>query len=67
MLAKEIREKTAKELSALLLELRREQFNLRMQQGTGQAPKPHQVRELRRKIARIKTIQNEFAAKGDSK
>ncbi len=42
----------AKEYQASL----REQFNLRMQQGSGQAPKPHLFKVIRRKIARIKTL-----------
>ncbi|MGQ0657270.1 MAG: 50S ribosomal protein L29 [Chromatiales bacterium] len=52
----ELRKKTAKELNELLLDLRREQFSLRMQQGTGQAARPSRIRELRRSIARIKTL-----------
>lgn len=59
MRASELRQKSAKELNDLLLDLRREQFSLRMQQGTGQAARPSQIRQLRRNIARIKTILNE--------
>jgi large subunit ribosomal protein L29 len=59
MQAKELRQKSAKELSDMLIELRREQFSLRMQQGTGQAARPSQIRMLRKDIARIKTIQTE--------
>jgi len=59
MRATELRQKSVKELNELLLDLRREQFSLRMQQGTGQAARPSQIRELRRNIARIKTILNE--------
>ena len=44
-----------KELGGLL----REQFNLRIQKGSGQLAKPHQMRQVRRDIARIKTIINE--------
>ena len=67
MLAKELRQKSAQELSDLLIELRREQFSLRMQGGTGQAARPSQVRELRKNIARIKTIQTEMKHKGGAK
>jgi large subunit ribosomal protein L29 len=60
MRANELRQKSANELNDLLLELRREQFSLRMQQGGGQALRPSHVREIRRNIARIKTILNEL-------
>lgn len=53
---KSLRGKDAKALADELAALRREQFNLRMQQGAGQATKPHLVREARKKIARVKTI-----------
>ena len=65
MLANELRQKSQSELSDLLLDLRREQFSLRMQQGTGQPARPSQVRQLRRDIARIKTVMNE-QKKGDA-
>ena len=55
----EIRKKTAEELNKELVELRREQFNLRMQRGTGQLGNPARFKEVRREIARIKTIMNE--------
>jgi large subunit ribosomal protein L29 len=57
--ANEIRQKGRAELQQLILDLRREQFNLRMQRGSGQQVKTHRVRELRREIARIKTVMNE--------
>ncbi|MCC7121644.1 MAG: 50S ribosomal protein L29 [Gammaproteobacteria bacterium] len=56
---KDLRGKSAAELKALVLEKRREQFNARMQHGSGQGPKPHAVREMRRDIARLKTILSE--------
>jgi large subunit ribosomal protein L29 len=59
MKANELRGKDSAELEKTLIELRREQFNLRMQQGTGQLEKPSQMRQVRRDIARIKTIMNE--------
>lgn len=59
MRANELRQKSQNELNDLLLDLRREQFSLRMQQGTGQPARPSQVRQLRRDIARVKTVMNE--------
>ncbi|MEJ5207799.1 50S ribosomal protein L29 [Denitratimonas sp. CY0512] len=53
---KQLRGKSSADLSAQLLELRREQFNLRMQKGAGQLTQTHQVRNVRRDIARIKTL-----------
>ena len=61
MNAKELRNKNAQDLEQELLNLRREQFALRMQQGTGQLAKSHRVRAVRRDIARVKTILNEKA------
>jgi large subunit ribosomal protein L29 len=58
----EVRQKTKDELSSMLLELAREQFNLRMQKGTGQLSKPDQVKKVRRDIARIHTVLNEMAS-----
>jgi large subunit ribosomal protein L29 len=57
--ATDIRAKTPDELSGLLLDLRKEQFNLRFQRATAQQEGPGRVREVRREIARIKTIQAE--------
>ena len=54
--ATEIRAKTADELGTLLLDLRREQFNLRFQRATGQNEGVGQVKKTRRDIARVKTI-----------
>ena len=59
MKAADIRKKDASELQELLTELLREQFNLRMQQGTGQLGKPARFKSLRREIARIRTIMHE--------
>jgi large subunit ribosomal protein L29 len=60
MNATDLRKKNNEELNNMLLELRREQFNLRMQKGSGQLSKPSEVRRVRRDIARIKTIMNEL-------
>jgi large subunit ribosomal protein L29 len=56
MAIKEIATKTAEELNKHLLDLRKEQFNLRMQKGTGQLNQPHQLRRVRRDIARTKFV-----------
>lgn len=55
----EIREKSNSELSETLLELSRDQFNLRMQKATGQLSKSDQIKKNRRSIARINTVLNE--------
>ncbi len=57
----ELREKNVEELDAELINLLREQFNLRMQSSTGQLEKSHQLRTVRRSIARVKTILTEKA------
>ncbi|QWF70275.1 50S ribosomal protein L29 [Methylomonas paludis] len=61
MNATELRTKTKEELNTTLFELAREQFNLRMQKGTGQLAKSSQVKQVRRDIARINTILSEKA------
>ncbi|MBX3692001.1 50S ribosomal protein L29 [Dokdonella sp.] len=53
---KELRQKSEKELNEHLGELRREQFNLRMQKGSGQLTQTHQFGRVRREIARVKTL-----------
>ena len=54
-----------KQLQTELLELRREQFNLRMQHATGQLQKSDQVAKVRKNIARVKTVLNQKAAAGE--
>jgi large subunit ribosomal protein L29 len=54
--AADIRAKSADELGAMLLDLRKEQFNLRFQRATGQQEGTARIRVLRRDIARVKTI-----------
>jgi len=63
MKASEIRTKTADELETQLASLKKEQFNLRFQKATGQLEKTGRVKEVRRDIARIKTIAAQKAAK----
>ena len=55
----DIRAKTGDELDGLLLDLRKEQFNLRFQRATGQQEGVGRVRQVRRDIARVKTIMAE--------
>ncbi len=62
MNASELRDKSPSELEESLLELRKEQFNLRMQQGTGQLSRPSEMKRVRRDIARVKTVLNEMKA-----
>lgn len=60
MQAQELREKSVEELNEELVALRREQFNLRMQQATGELAQHTQHRRVRRDIARVKTVLNEL-------
>jgi len=55
----DLKVKTDDQLVEELAELKREQFNLRFQAATNQMEKPARVREVRRTIARIKTLQGE--------
>jgi large subunit ribosomal protein L29 len=59
MKAKELRGKGVAELKQDLLGLLREQFNLRMQKGTGQLSQTHRIRAVRHDIARVRTVLNE--------
>ena len=58
----DLKGRTDDELSTQLGELKREQFNLRFQAATNQIEKPSRVREVRRTIAKIRTLQNERAS-----
>jgi len=62
MKASDIRAKTPDQLDDDIAALKKEQFNLRFQKATGQVEKTSRVREVRRDIARIKTIAAERAA-----
>ncbi len=57
--ATDVRAKTPDELSTLLLDLRKEQFNLRFQRATGQLEATGRIKVVRRDIARIKTVMAE--------
>lgn len=59
MNANEIRQKSADDLAKELVELHKEQFNLRMQNATGQLARNSELKRVRRDIARIKTVLNE--------
>ena len=59
--------KSDDQLTDELAELKREQFNLRFQAATNQIEKPSRVREVRRTIARIKTLQTERARAAQAK
>jgi large subunit ribosomal protein L29 len=63
MKATELRKKNLTELNEELASLLREQFNLRMQKGTGQLGKPSQFKTVRRGIARVNTVINEMSKK----
>jgi large subunit ribosomal protein L29 len=58
----DLRLKSDDQLSADLVDLKREQFNLRFQAATNQLERPARIREVRRQIARIKTLQTERSA-----
>jgi large subunit ribosomal protein L29 len=68
---KQYRDKLAKsspaELADELVKLRKEQFSLRMQRATGQAPKPDQFGAARRNIARVKTVLRQARNTGGEK
>ena len=61
MKASEIRDLTKEELDQRIQETQKELFNLRIQKSTGQLEKASRVRELRRDIARMKTVMTERA------
>ena len=56
MKANELREKSVEQLNEQLLDLLRDQFNLRMQKATGQLTQSHLLSQVKRDIARVKTV-----------
>jgi large subunit ribosomal protein L29 len=62
----DVRGLTADQLADRLLDLKREQFNLRFQAATGQMEKSHRVNAVRKDIARIKTVLRQTAASAPS-
>jgi large subunit ribosomal protein L29 len=68
MKADDLRKKSVDELTEELVALRREQFNLRMQQATGELTHNHEHGRVRKAIARVKTVRNELLrAAGENK
>ncbi|NLS43793.1 50S ribosomal protein L29 [BEV proteobacterium] len=65
MKANELREKSVDKLNTELLELLREQFNLRMQAASGQLQQTHLVKQVRRNIARVKTLLTQKAGRNE--
>ena len=63
----QLKQQSDDQLQQQLGELKREQFNLRFQSATNQLEKPSRVREVRRTIAQIKTLQSERARAAQSK
>lgn len=61
MKATDLREKSVEELNVQLVELLQEQFKKRMEKATGQMEATHEIRVIRRDIARVKTIINQKA------
>jgi large subunit ribosomal protein L29 len=63
----DLRKKSAKDLDGELLKMRKAQFALRLQRGTGQTVKPDQFSKTRRDVARLKTVQRELRARDGDK
>ena len=59
MKVQELREKSQEELHAEVLRLQREHFSLRMQRASGQLGQSHLLKEVRRDLARVKTVMKE--------
>ncbi|KCZ59013.1 MULTISPECIES: 50S ribosomal protein L29 [Hyphomonas] len=66
MKASDVRTKSADQLKDELIKLKKEQFNLRFQAATGQLEKTARAKEIRRDIARVKTILREKAVAGQA-
>ncbi|HET6630043.1 MAG TPA: 50S ribosomal protein L29 [Woeseiaceae bacterium] len=66
MAAKQLRSMSEEQLGDELLKLRREQFNLRMQQASGRLSRPHEHGRVRKEIARVKTVLNELKHQRES-
>ncbi len=67
MKASELRQKADAELKDLLVELRKEQFDLRMQKASGSLTNPKEMKRVRRQIARVKTVMNQSAQSAQDK
>jgi large subunit ribosomal protein L29 len=64
MKVNELKEMTMEELDQQLVEIKKEQFNLKLQQVSGQLENPARIKELRRSVACIKTIQHAKKVEG---
>ena len=64
MKLKELKEMTVAELDQQLAEVKKEQFNLKLQQVSNQLENPARIKELRRTVARIKTLQKQKKVEG---
>jgi large subunit ribosomal protein L29 len=64
MKVKDLKEMTMAELEQQLADIKKEQFNLQIQQVAGQLENPARIKELRRTVARIRTIQNAKKVEG---
>jgi large subunit ribosomal protein L29 len=62
MNVEDLRAKTDDELQSALIDLKKEQFNLRFQRATGQLENSRRIREVRRDIARVKTVMGQRRA-----
>lgn len=67
MKAKDVKQMTDDQLHDKLIELKKEQFNLRFQAATGSVENSARVRQVRRGVARIKTLQTERASQAQAK
>ncbi len=65
--AEDLRTKSDDQLDTQLVELKREQFNLRFQAATNQLERPARIKEVRREIARIKTLQGQRVRSAEAK
>ncbi len=65
MKAAELREKNVEQLNEELLSLLRDQFNYRMQKATDQLNQSHLLKQVKRDIARVKTVLNDKTGKRD--
>ena len=63
----DLRAKSDDQLSEQLVSLKKEQFNLRFQAATNQLERPARIKEVRREIARIKTLQGERNRSSEAK
>jgi len=64
MKVNDLKEMTMEELEQQLVDVKKEQFNLQVQQVAGQLENPSRIKELRRSVARIRTIQNAKKVEG---